>query len=81
MLKKTVYETKIGEIKKKITVHDPSNSITNQEFNKLTTKNFKDRLKIANLVSKTGFENKLISFNRKITSNNTNYVELQKKPK
>ena len=29
-------------------------------------------------MSKTDFENKLISFNRKITSNNTKYLNVQK---
>ena len=31
--------------------------------------NVKERLKQANLVSKTDFDNKLVSFNNKITSN------------
>ena len=35
----------------------------------------------ANLLSKTGFDNEFISFNRKITSNRTNYLEVQKKTK
>ena len=37
------------------------------------------RLKQANLVNKTDFDNKLISFNRKITSNKTKYLEVLKK--
>ena len=39
--------------------------------NQLTADNFAARLKEINLVSKTDFDNKLISFNRKITSNKT----------
>ena len=35
------------------------------------------KLKQANLVRKTDFDNKLISFNRKITSNKTKYLEVQ----
>ena len=53
--------------------------ITTPVFNKLTTENFAARLKQTNLVSKTDFDNKLTSFNRKITSNKTKYLEVQKK--
>ena len=52
---------------------------TTQEFNKLTAENFAARLKQANIVSKTDFDNKLISFNRKVTSNKTKYLEVLKK--
>ena len=40
--------------------------ITTPVFNKLTTENFAARLKQTNLVSKTDFDNKLTSFNRKL---------------
>ena len=41
LLKKTDYNTKMNEKKKKITDHDHSNKyITTQEFNKLTAENF-----------------------------------------
>ena len=43
--------------------------LTTQEFNKLKSENFTSRLKQANLVTKTDFDNKLTSSNRKITSN------------
>ena len=43
------------------------------KFNKLTTESFAARLKQANLVSKTDFDNKLTS------SNITKYLEAQKK--
>ena len=70
---------KTGEIQKKITDHDHNNKyITTQKFDKLTEENFKERFKQADLVSKTDFDNKLISFNRKITSNNTKYLNVQK---
>ena len=36
------------------------------------------RLKVANLVSKTDFDNKLISFNKKITLNKMKYLKVQK---
>ena len=37
------------------------------------------RLKQVNVVNKTDLDNKLIRFNRKITSNKTKYLEVQKK--
>ena len=43
--------------------------LTTQEFNKLKSENFASRLKQANLVTKTDFDDKLTSSNRKITSN------------
>ena len=70
----TVLNTKIGEIENKIPDH--AKYISNQEFNKLTAENFAARLKQAGLLSKTDFDNKLISFNRKITSNKTKYLEV-----
>ena len=48
--------------------------ITIPEFNKLTTENFAARLAQANLVTKTDFDNKLSSLNRKITSNKTKHL-------
>ena len=72
----TVLNTKIIEVENKISDH--ATCITTQEFNKLTTKNIAARLKQANLVSRTDFDNKLISFHRKITSNKTKYLKVQK---
>ena len=65
----TVLDMKIGEVEKKIPGH--AKYITTQEFNKLTAENFAARLKQANLLDKTDFGNKLINFNRIITSNKT----------
>ena len=73
----TVHNTKISESKNKVPNHDKC--ITTPEFNKLTAENFTARLKQANLVTKTDFDNKLTSFNRKITSNKTKHLEVQKK--
>ena len=47
-----------------------------QEFDKLTVENFAARLTQANLKSKTDFDHKLISFNRKITSSKAKYLEV-----
>ena len=67
----TVLNTKISEVKNKIPDH--SKYITTQKFNMLTAENFAAKLKQANLVSKTKFDN------RKITSNKTKYLEVLKK--
>ena len=53
--------------------------ITTEEFNKLTAERFAASLKQANIVSKTDFDNKLISFYKRITSNKTKYLEVHKK--
>ena len=53
--------------------------ITTPEFNKLTVENFTARLKQANLVTKTNFDNKLTNFNRKITANKTKYLGVRMK--
>ena len=69
--------TKINEVENKI----PNNSkyFTPQEFNKLTAKNVEARLKQTDLVNKTDFDNKLTSLNRRINSNKTKHLEVQKK--
>ena len=66
----TVLFTKISEVE---------NKITTQEFNKLTAESFAVKLKQANLVSKTDFDNKIISFNRKITANKNKIFRSPKK--
>ena len=58
---------------------DHARYIITREFKKLTVENFTSRLKQGNLVSKIDFDNKLISFYRKITSNKTKYLKVQKK--
>ena len=62
--------TKISQVENKIP--DNSKYITTQEFNKLTAENFAD------LVNKTVFDNKLISFNSRITSNKAKQFGSQK---
>ena len=75
--KKTVYNTNICEIEKKITDHNHKKYITTPEFNKFTTQSSASTLKRANLVSKsnianfvndTDFDNKL----KGVTSNKSN---------
>ena len=60
----TVLTTEIGDFKNKIPYH--AKEITTQEFNKLSEENFVARLMQANLASKTDFNNKPISLNRKL---------------
>ena len=58
----TVLNTKISEGENKIP--DNSKHITTQKFNESAAENFAARLKKANLVSKTDFDNKLTAFNK-----------------
>ena len=71
----TVLNRKISKVENKISNHDKYITTLALEFNRLTA----ERLTQANLVSKNNFDNKLISFNRKITSDKTKYLEVQKK--
>ena len=51
LVKKSDYDTKIGEIEKKILDHNHDKYIATQEFNKMMTDNFAARVKQANLAS------------------------------
>ena len=73
----TVFSINIREVENKIPDH--TKYITSQEFNKLTAEKFRARLKQANLVSKIDFDNKITSFNKRITSNKPKHLEVQKK--
>ena len=59
----TVLNTKVSEVENKIP--DDCEYITTQEFNKLTSEKFAAILKQADLVSKTDFDNRLTSFNKR----------------
>ena len=65
----TALNTKIRKVVNEIL--DKSKFIANHEFNKLTAE--------ANLVSKTDFDKKLKSFNKRLTSNKIKHLEVQKK--
>ena len=58
----TNLNTKISKVDEKV----PYNSqyITTEEFNKLTAEKFAAKLKQADLVNKTDFDNKVTSLNR-----------------
>ena len=72
-----VLNSKISEVENEIP--DNSKYVTTREFNKLTAENFAAILKQANLVKKTDFDNKLTSFNKRITSNETKHLGVDKK--
>ena len=72
--KKENYIQKISDMEKKVTDHDHDKYITTSEFNKLTAKSFAARLAQGNLVTKTDYDTKLISLNKKINSNKTKTV-------
>ena len=61
----TVLNTKFNEAENKLPDH--VKYITSSEFKKLTAEIFTARLKQVDLVNKTDFDDKLTSFNRKIT--------------
>ena len=65
--------TKISEVENKVS--DNSKYITTQEFNNLTAESFAARLKQANLVIKTDFDNNVTSLNELITLNKTKHLE------
>ena len=73
LVTKTDYNTKINEIKKKITDHDHDKCITS-EFNKLTTESFKERLGQVNLVTETDFDAELQDISERITSNKSKHL-------
>ena len=72
----TVLSTKISKFKNKFL--DQDKYITTPEFNKLTAENFAARLKQTNLVTETDFDDKLTSFNEKISTNEAKHLETEK---
>ena len=71
---KTDDDTKITEIKKKLTDHNHDKYISTSDFNTLAADVFNARLAQANLITKTDFDAKLSSLNRKITTNKTKHL-------
>ena len=64
----------MSELEKKLTDHNHDKYITTPEFNTLAASVFNARLAQANLITKTDFDAKLSSLNRKITSNKTKHL-------
>ena len=71
LVKKTDHNTKITEIENKLNTHDHDKYITIPDFNTLAADVFNARLAQANLITKTDFDSKLLSLNRKNTANKT----------
>ena len=74
LMTRTVLNTKISEADNKIP--DNSKYVTTDDFNKLTAEDFAARLKQADSVNKTDFDDELTSFNKRITLNKTKNVEV-----
>ena len=79
-MKKTDYDTKISEIENKVNDHNHDKYITTPKFNILAVRVFNARLAKADLVTKTDFDAKLQSLNKKIkiNSNKTKHMLLVK---
>ena len=73
-MKKKDYDTKISEIENKVNDHNHGQYITTPIFNILAARVFNARLAQADLVTKTDFDPKLQSFNKRINSNKTKRV-------
>ena len=74
LVKITDYNTKITEIEKKLTDYDHEKYISTPEFSTFASDVFNARLAQANLITKTEFDAKLSSLNRKITSNKSKHL-------
>ena len=74
LVKKTIYDTKISELEKKLTYHNHDKYITTTEFNTLAAGVFNARLAQSNLITETDFDSNLSSLNRKSTTNKTKHM-------
>ena len=73
LVKKTDYNTKITDIENIINNHNHDKYVATSEFNALAANVFNGSLPQANLITKTDFDSKLSSLNRKITANKTKH--------
>ena len=73
-LKKTDYDTLVTEIENKLNNHNHDKDIDTQEFDKLAADVFNARIAQANLIAKADFDAKLLSLNKKITSNKAKHL-------
>ena len=72
-LKKQFMTQELVNLKKKLTDHNHGKYITTPEFNTLAADVFNARLAQANLITKTDFDAKLSSLNRKINLNKSKH--------
>ena len=73
LVKKTEYNTKTTDIENKLNHHNHDEYVATSEFNTLAANVFNAKLAKANLITKTDFDAKLSSLNRKITANKTKH--------
>ena len=73
LVRKTDYNIKITDIENILSNHSHYKYVANSEFNTLAANVFNARLAQANSITKTGFDAKLSSLNRKITANKTKH--------
>ena len=69
LVKEADYNTKVTETENKLNNHNHDKYIDTSEFNKLAADVFNARVAQANLITKTDFDAKLSSFNRKVMEN------------
>ena len=74
LVKKRGYDTKISEIENKVNDHNHDKYITTPVFDILAARVFNARLAQGDLVTKTDFDIKLQSLNKKINSNKTKHL-------
>ena len=73
LVKKTDYNTKITDIENILNNHNHDKYVATSEFNTLAANIFNSRLAQPNLITKTDYDAKLSSLNRKITANKTKH--------
>ena len=66
MVKKADYNTKVTEIENKLNNHNHDKYIDTSEFNKLAADVFNARIAQAHLITKTDFDAKLLTLNKKL---------------
>ena len=74
LIKKQIITQKLLKLKKKLTDHNHDKYIITPECNTLAVSVFNARLAQENLITKTDFDAKLWSLNRKITSNKSKHL-------
>ena len=74
LVEKLDYDAKILNIEKNVADHNHDEYITTSEFNNLTAKNVTTRLAQSNLVTKTEFDDKLKSLNKKVKSDKIKHL-------
>ena len=73
LVKKTDYNTKITDIENILNNHNHDKYVATSDFNTLAADVFNARLAQAHVITKTDFDAKLLSLNRKITANKTKH--------